>query len=408
MGKIKDNVIKFEDTAKILEYLEDKSSDMISYIEQNMSSKYTLIRKFITHSDLPTFGKRTGAEQTIDKNYLYYLSGDEMKEIEDREKKEFETAKQSNITVPSIFFEKLGIEQLQRREGPQEIQHNHILINDYAQIFLVNQTIKYFTPEYTFKVLEKLGKIVNWKEEECSVNKSDNLFTPIELRHAIHGIGTSSDIEFHKLRHNIFKNDSLILIIEQEQNGNIKLFILLDKNPRFFSIINETNQTYENYLIKGKRVVELYTKEMIEDEKTRRYQNAWRDSLAEEMMNYTTVEGNVFCPLTYIEGNFANIGTLYRASHIKRYSDSEVGEAFDINNGLLLVANADALFDKHLITISEDKELMFSFMMEHDEKLKAQLHLTLPIFKMVLNEKRMEYLKEHRRVFLEKEEQRKK
>jgi len=197
-------------------------------------------------------------------------------------------------------------------------------------------------------------------------------------------------------------------LIEETSNNEKKLFILLDKNPRFFTIIDETNQAYENYLIKGKRIVELYTKEMVEDEKTRKYQNSWRESLAEEMMNYTTVEGNVFCPFTYIEGNFEDIGTLYRASHIKSYSDSDVDEAFDVNNGLLLVANADALFDKHLITVSEDKELMFSFLLEHDVKLKAQLHLTLPIFKMVLNDHRMEYLKEHRRIFLEKEELRKK
>lgn len=408
MPKVKDNVLKYENTEKIIEYLEDKSTDMITYIEQNFESKYTLIRKFITHSDLPTFGKRIGKEQTIEKNYLYYLSIDEMKEIEEREKKEFETAKQSNITVPSVFFEKLGIEQLQRREEPQDYQHNHILINDYAQVYLVKQTTNYFTPKYTFKVFKKLGKLVNWKIEDCEVYTSDNKFTPIQLRYAIHGIGTSIDVEFHKLRHNIFKNDSLILIIEETKSGEKKLFILLDKNPRFFSIINETNQTYEDYLVRWKRIAELYQKEMVEDKKTRKYQNAWRESLAEEMMNYTTVEGNVFCPLTYIEGNFANIGTLYRASHIKRYSDSEVEEAFDINNGLLLVANADSLFDKYLITIGEDKELMFSFLLEHNEKLKAQLHLTLPIFKMVLNEKRMEYLKEHRRLFLEKEEQRKK
>lgn len=408
MGKIKDNVLKYEDTEKILEYLEDKSFDMIDYINDNSNSTYTLIRKFITHSDLPTFGKRTGSIQTIEKNLLYYLSVNEMTEIEERENKEFETAKQSNITVPPLFYEKLGIEQLQRREGPQGSQHDHILINEYAKVFLVNQTINFFTPKYTFKIFKKLNKIVNWKLEDCETSTNNLQFTPIELRHAIHGIGTSADIEFHKLRHNIFKNDSLILLIEETPNKEKKLFILLDKNPRFFSIIDETNQAYENYAIKGKRVVELYTKEMVEDEKTRKYQNSWRESLAEEMMNYTTVEGNVFCPFTYIEGNFEDIGTLYRASHIKSYSDSGVDEAFDVNNGLLLVANADALFDKHLITVSEEKELIFSFLLDHDVKLKAQLHLTLPIFKMVLNEHRMEYLKEHRRIFLEKEELRKK
>jgi hypothetical protein len=73
-----------------------------------------------------------------------------------------------------------------------------------------------------------------------------------------------------------------------------------------------------------------------------------------------------------------------------------------------LVANADALFDKFLITVSEDKELIFSFLIEDDYILKSRLLLNQSIFKNVLNEKRMNYLKFHREKFYLKEEERKK
>ena len=43
----------------------------------------------------------------------------EMKEIEQVRNKEFENAKQSNIFVPSDFYEFIGMPQLQRRKGSQ-------------------------------------------------------------------------------------------------------------------------------------------------------------------------------------------------------------------------------------------------------------------------------------------------
>lgn len=73
-----------------------------------------------------------------------------------------------------------------------------------------------------------------------------------------------------------------------------------------------------------------------------------------------------------------------------------------------MVANADALFDKHLITVNENKELVFSFLIQQDYMLQSRLLLNQPIFKSVLNEKRMMYLREHREKFLVKEEERKK
>lgn len=401
------NILIFEKNSDIINYLEDKSNTMFNYVSNNIDSKFTLIRKFITHSDLPTFWKRTDKIQELDKNLLYYLNSSEMSDIESRENKKFEVAKQSNISVPLIFFEKLWITQLERRLWHQEEQHNHILINNFAKVFLVNDTLEYFSFDYTLKIFEKLSKTVNWKKSDFLMIFDWDL-TEIELRHAIHWIWTSDDEVFHKLRRNIFKNDSLILLIEESSNWDKKLFILLDKNPKFFSIINETNKAYERYLLKEKQISEKVTHELIEDEKTRKFQNLWRVKLAQEMMNYTTEDEKIFCPFTLIEANFENVWTLYRASHIKPFSECNTTEAFDIDNWLLLVANADALFDKYLITVSENKELIFSFLIKQDYALINRLLLNQHIFKNVLNEKRMKYLESHREAFLKKEEERKK
>lgn len=401
------------DTNLIMEYFEEKSPSMSEYIKDHIDSEYLLIYKYMTHSDLPNKGKRNGNKESIFKNYLYYLSIEEMMRLEESQETTFESAKQSNIGLPSNFYTSLGIEQLQRRIGAQKTQHNHIRINDYADVYLVNDTMKYFNGLYTKRVLDKLGKQPTWYNDDIDVNLlEDSDFTPIELSHAIHGIGTSADIEFSKLRLNIFKNDVLIILIESKPNFKKNVFILLEKNPIFFTLIGETNLSWQKYAEKQQQIQEsklLGDTAVSSDEieKTRKQQSKWRDLLAKEMMNYSVNDGEIFCPFTYLTCNYDELGTLFRASHIKAYTECDnAQEAFDINNGLLLCANADALFDKHLITISEEKELVFSFLLKNNFKLINNLLLNQPIFKLVLNDERMKYMSIHRKEFYAEEEKR--
>ena len=239
--------------------------------------------------------------------------------------------------------------------------------------------------------------------------KLDNgLFTKIPLHVAVHGLGMEQDSEFHKLRHHMFKGDTFILLFELNPSKN-NMFILLEKNPVFFSLLGLSNKSYEEYQrkLRNRLIAQITNKQNavdidnIDDEITRQQQSAWRKMLANEMMGYTQVTNQVFCPFTYITANFEELGSLFIASHIKGFSDPNTKneEKYDINNGLLLCANADALFDKHLITINENKELVFSYLLDGDIRLKQQLLLLQPIFKPILNEKRMEYLSYHRQVF---------
>lgn len=392
------NIKKTEDVEKMLTIIE--SDYMRKYIEENSSSKYTLIYKYLTHSDIIAPGKRN-EKQGIEKNLLNYLSLDVMKEMEEKGQK-FETAHQTCITVSDTFCEKLCM-----RAGRGDKRY----VEDYANVYLVNDTLEYFSIDYSKKIFNKLGKTPNWNFDDYKLDlDTESDITKINLTYAAHGVGTARDIEFHKLRRNLFRNDRIMFLIENKSNSENNVFILLSKNPVFYTILGYKNDKWlkiaeedirrkEYSLVKENN---LSTAEVVD----RRQQSAWRKKLAEEMMNYTINEYEVFCPLTYITINYENVGTLFRASHIKRHADCTDQEKFDINNGILMCANADALFDKHLITISETGRLIFSELIKNDRRLISNLLLNQPIFRDILNQERMHYLEEHRKIFKEKEKKR--
>ncbi|MDU9764716.1 HNH endonuclease signature motif containing protein [Helicobacter pylori] len=412
--KQKKNIYRVENFEEIQEIIIDKSQSLYDYMDKHKSSEYILYYKMLSHSDLPNFAKMKN-DESLDKNLLYYLSAKEMREIERRENREFEVAKQSNISMSIRFWKDLDMpdprDSVKKRKATGG---DHLKINDYAKVFLVNDVLENFHFDDTLKIFEKLHKDFNPKQFNANtmsyqiLNNQD--FTPIELHQAVHGIGMKQDVEFNKLRHNLFKNDLLYLLIEKTQTQK-NLFIMPFRNPLFFSLLGVTNSKWQIYQEqKLKRENNLITKSPTpfqEEKIQRQHQNKWREALAFEMMNYTMIDRSVFCPLTYIEADFDDMKTLFRASHIKGYSDCDEEEKYDLNNGLLLIANADALFDKHFITIDENKQLKFSYLLENNHKLKSQLNLNNGIFKDILNDRRMQYLAYHRKIFEEKEQERK-
>ncbi|BDA04171.1 hypothetical protein OHP003_14460 [Helicobacter pylori] len=413
-SKQKKNIYRVENFEKIQEIIIDKSQSLYDYMDKYKSSKYILYYKMLSHSDLPNFAKMKN-DESLDKNLLYYLSAKEMREIEQRENRKFEVAKQSNIGISIRFWKDLDMpiprDSVKKRKV---IGGDHLKINDYAKVFLVNDVLENFHFDDTLKIFEKLHKNFNPKQFNANTMSyqilNNQAFTPIELRQAVHGIGMNQDVEFNKLRHNLFKNDLLYLLIEKTQTQK-NLFIMPFRNPLFFSLLGVTNSKWQIYQEqKLKRENNLITKSPTpfqEEKIQRQHQNKWREALAFEMMNYTTIDRSIFCPLTYIEADFDDMKTLFRASHIKGYSDCDEEEKYDLDNGLLLIANADALFDKHFITIDENKQLKFSYLLENNHKLKSQLNLNNGIFKDILNDRRMQYLAYHRKIFEEKEQERK-
>lgn len=399
-----------EDRIKIKDFIAKTSAKMFDYINEHPNSKFILFYKNLTHSDLPTFGKATRPD-SHSKNLLYYIKESEMRNIERNTSKPFQTAHQSCIGLKAKLYDLVSL--------PQPRENDPYLLNDYCNVLIVNDNMPYFKSQYTKLVFEKLGKEIvgrakdNWDFSSIDVSLSNGDFTQIPLHVAVHGLGMSEDEEFHKLRHHMFKGDTFALLFEINRETK-NMFILPEKNPIFFSIIGETNKAYEDYQrkLRERLINRTLNRENaasdINEEVTRQQQAAWRKMLANEMMGYTSVDSQIFCPFTYITVDFDKLGALFVASHIKGFSDENTTdeEKYDINNGLLLCANADALFDKHLISVNENKELVFSFLLDGDMRLKNQLLLLQPIFQPILNEKRMAYLKYHFEMFQKLERER--
>ena len=111
---------------KIREYLLYKSDSMSNYITKNKHDDFLLIVKPISHSDLTSSGKRTKPDQSFSKNYLYYLTVEEMEEMNRINNRPFVTAHQSNIGIPkNIIYNYLEVEE------PDESGDEHFLINNY-------------------------------------------------------------------------------------------------------------------------------------------------------------------------------------------------------------------------------------------------------------------------------------
>ncbi len=387
---------------KIQELVSEISPAFVEYIEAASDSEFIMLYKYITHSDLPV-GKAT-RKGSLKSNILYYTSFDEMKKMEKETKIKFQTAHQTCIGLKDEFYDLCGLTH------PRE--NDIYLVNDTAPVYLVNENLEYFCSKFTKQILDKLDKKARgWKYDELDIKlNQDDWITPVQVSCAVHGLGTAKDIEFHKLRHHIFKGDTFIIVFEKNRKQN-KFFILLEKNPAFYTILGIKNLAYQKYMeLMRKRIIQnvqnhdnavTNVEEKEVDEITRKEQAKWRSMLANEMMGFTQVEGQVFCPFTYITADFNDLGTLFRASHIKGFKDPNTTkeEKFDINNGLLLCANADALFDKHLITVTENKQLKFSSLLNADVILKQKLGLLQDIFPLILNDERMKYLEYHRAEF---------
>lgn len=380
---------------EIIRMLSSVSKSMVKHIHSHPDSDFSLWRKVLNHSDLTTPGKRCGPKQGLDKNYLYYLSLSEMIDMES-EGAIFVDAKQSNISLPKGVYDELGVDS--KDKGPF----------CPGKVMLVNDSLSYFTKEYTTIILNKLNKPCPW-QNESDYQLSQDSFTTIDIHIGDHGIGTGDDKQFSKLRKSVFLNDVIYVLIERLSDDNCLTYLMFDKNPRFFQILGERDKLWDDYLDDWQKKAEELRKNDAEESKVlahhRALQDEWKRLLAREMMNFVHDNTKVECPFTRIKADFDKVPMLFIASHIKRYADSDIHEKYDINNGLLLCANADALFDKYMVTVSENKEFLFSCLI--DENLKNDLSLNHSILKYVLNEKRMKYMEEHRAMFLEKENDRK-
>ena len=90
-----------------------------------------------------------------------------------------------------------------------------------------------------------------------------------------------------------------------------------------------------------------------------------------------------------------SVRELLRASHVKPWAASTDMERLDHDNGLLLIANLDAAFDKHLISFTDEGKMLLS------DALGPKGHTILGVpanarLRKPLTEKQKIYLRDHR------------
>ncbi len=385
------------------------SPKMNAYISENTNSNFILWYKDIKHADLMSCGKfRPQTSKKVkgrtvkikrpvikySKNSLNYFTVEQMT----KSKTKISTNHQSNIYITPLL-EKLGIKD----------NAVNLDLSDYANFFVVNETLKYFTYEYTELVIKKLGKDSEKCFNQYTIDE-DNWVTQLSISKGPHGIGTQNDKLFQEIRKNVFVQDRIYFLLEENGAKN-NIFILLEKFPLFYSISGQSNDSWCRYLISSREKYEnlLRAQNPIEDFDGRGPQARWKDNLAFEMMHYINQEDTIKCPLTNIRANYNSIKTLFRASHIVPYSESKPLQKYDLYNGLLLCANADALFDKHLISINpKTRKIETSYYLKNKSELLDELKLERSsISSVILNDHRLKYIERHYKKFQELEEKRK-
>ena len=82
------------------------------------------------------------------------------------------------------------------------------------------------------------------------------------------------------------------------------------------------------------------------------------------------------------------------ASHIKPWSDADLEERVDVNNGLLLCPNHDWLFDKGYISFDEEGKIMFSAKLNEVNQIFMNVDKNKAINMSQKTRKYMEYHRE--------------
>lgn len=381
----------------------------------NKDNRYFYIEKMITYADVPTFGKALymskdkdnphaydddKMEMRAEKNRLFYTSKQDIINFEKsrkRRKQFFCETKQSNIYLPDSFYEFLNLtnpRKIQKIDGKRQ----YLINNNQYSVYLVNSCLKkYFEKDMTNNTLNLLGK----PQEAEDFEISNGLFTNMDLHVAVHGVGTSEDSLFHAIRGNVFAKDKLIILAEQDFfNNHFNIYILFYRNPLFYQLNHEAIP----YFLYDMNDDSTETPE----ERSRIGQDRWRNALAELALSMNPEDTDeIPCPFTDIKVKWPEEKTLFRASHIKEYNVCTPSEKYDVDNGFLIVANADALYDKHMITVEPFTHKIIKSSFISDELLdQIDIGRNRVIDSKWISSGKEEYLKSHFAKFKQEEQER--
>lgn len=414
------------DIELIKEELEINNLDeMIPILKK--TSEYLLIEKTISFADVMTSNKGNyGSEdkknenmfskQKIEKrakeSYLtFYSKNKEIVEFEMKsqnitdpsKRKFFCETHQSSIYMPSDFYSFINMPNPTTRNKENDNwtnfykskNYNCALKNYGVKVFLCNSSVeKYFTKKMTESTFNKLDK----KGTAQDLYKEDGCFTTIDELHITpHGLGKAEfDTHFDTIHKNLFAKDKILVLLEKKKSNKINMYLAFFRNTQFFLLNNIRDKSF---------IASKYFED--EEEKkvgaeSRKGQAKWRDELAELYVGLSLADDSVVeCPFTGVKVQYPSESAFLRASHIKAYSkckdhcgNLKVEEAYDLENGFLVIADVDALFDKYLISVNpSDGTIVKSDLLSKD--VIKHLKLKSNVDSKYMSEKKKTYLQIH-------------
>lgn len=240
---------------------------------------------------------------------------------------------------------------------------------------------------------------MTFKEWLSTATKKDG--TPLSLRTIEHYADGLSIVSKEMLEYNVIQKK-----IEDMELYELDLAIaLIFKNDKFISKNKKGNNMYSNALKRFRcykyyntdlGVQEIAEEEIIKNNinlsvtekdtiiKARRGQGIYREML---MKKY-----NSSCIMTKID-----ISQVLVASHIKPWAVCNNQERIDVNNGLLLSATYDRLFDSGLITFDYNGKLKISSLINKNNADKLNISNGL-VYDIKYNSNMFEYIKYHNEI----------
>ena len=262
-----------------------------------------------------------------------------------------------------------------------------------ANCFLLKEDLKqymnaikneYYKPTYDYRGKDEMRQL--WKDRMAEIDSLDDIiyFNVYDQHQIVGGRGyvNSDDYGYQLIREIALPLVSYISVMKLTPNGKTtffywKLFVDFDRlDAEDALVFNYGKQKDE-----PQRTTKIPKKEA-EYYRARVGHGKYRDALLEEC---------VFCPITMI-----NDERLLIASHIKPWAVSNEKEKVDPKNGFILSPLYDRLFDRGLISFTDDKRIIISNWISPNNVRRMNLENMKYYSKIPIDDKRRMYLEYHR------------
>lgn len=229
----------------------------------------------------------------------------------------------------------------------------------------------------------------------------------------------NSEETFTQLHRYAFQNDALVML-RYDYLRYVAILIPFELCKNLYSITNTHDNQNINYValnssynpaLARKLQYEVIFKDVTYDEinaiilQNTLNNNPGAGTDVEKIVKTRVSQGS-FRRLLLLESHHCKLcdistTSVLRASHIKEWSVSSREERIDANNGLLLCANHDALFDRHQISFDpETGDICISTSIDADQRKALNL---LDSFKLNMPARMKAYMQIHYKKYMEQE-----